>query len=71
MAKKARKAKRRPNQRPTSVTIYGIKCRRGEKILPGRYRLVNIYTKRVFVASLVGTINKGKNRLAIFSVPKS
>jgi len=29
-----------------------------------------VKSKRVFVASLIGTINKGKIRLAIFSVPK-
>jgi len=41
-------------------------------MLPGHpYRLVNVNTKRVFIGSLVGTINKGKMRLAIFSVPKS
>jgi hypothetical protein len=67
--KKARKI-RRPNQRETSVIIQGMKCRRGEVMLPGPYRLVNTKTKRVFVASLVGTINKGSTRLAIFSVPK-
>jgi hypothetical protein len=67
--KKAKKT-RRPNERETSVTIYGRKCRRGEVMLPGPYRLVNTHTKRVFVASLVGTINKGSMRLAIFSVPK-
>lgn len=61
---------RRPNARETSVTIQGIKCRRGEKMLAGPYRMVNVNTKRVFVGSLVGTINKGRMRLAIFSVPK-
>ena len=65
--KKVRKT--RPNERETSVTIYGRKCRRGV-MLPGTYRLVNTHTKRVFVASFVGTINKGSMRLAIFSVPK-
>lgn len=69
MAKKTRK--RNPvTSRKTSVTIYGVKTRRGEKMLPGPYRLVNAYTKRVFVGSLIDTINKGPLRLAIFSVPK-
>ena len=63
--------KRRPViSRKTSVTIYGVRTRRGEKMLAGRYRLVNVYTKRVFIGSLIDTINKGKVRLAIFSVPK-
>jgi hypothetical protein len=56
--------------RKTSVTILGYKCRRGEKMLTGPYRLVNVHTKRVFVGSLIDTINKGSLRLAIFSVPK-
>jgi hypothetical protein len=62
--------RRRPNARKTSVTILGVKTRRGEKMLQGRYRLVNVHTKRVFVGSLIDTINKGKIRLAVFSVPK-
>jgi hypothetical protein len=39
-------------------------------MLAGPYRLVNKNTKRVFVGSLIDTINKGKVRIAIFSVPK-
>jgi len=66
----AKRKKRRPSARKTSVTIHGVKTRRGEKMLVGRYRLVNVFTKRVFVGSLIDTINKGKIRLAIFSVPK-
>jgi hypothetical protein len=67
--KKPRKTNK-VRDRPTSVMIHGIRCRRGEKMLPGPYRLVNAQTKRVFVGSLIGTINKGTLRLAIFSVPK-
>lgn len=36
----------------------------------GRYRLVNVDSKKVFVGTLIDTINKGKIRIAIFSVPK-
>jgi hypothetical protein len=36
----------------------------------GRYRLVAVKGGRVFVGTLIDTINKGKMRLAIFSVPK-
>jgi len=69
MAKKARK--RRPvTARKSSVTIQGYPTKRGEKMHNGRYRLVNADTKRVFIGTLVDTINKGKVRLAIFSVPK-
>lgn len=69
MAKKV--LKRGPvSARKSSITIRGVPTKRGEKMLHGRYRLVNIYTKRVFVGTLVDTINRGKVRLAIFSVPK-
>ena len=69
VAKKVRQ--RRPvASRKTTLTIFGRPTRRGEKMLIGRYRLVNVHTKRVFVGSLIDTINKGKLRLAIFSVPK-
>lgn len=69
MARKVRK--RGPvSARKTSVTIEGVKTKRGEKMLNGRYRLVNAHTKRVFIGTLIDTINKGKIRIAIFSVPK-
>jgi hypothetical protein len=65
------KRERRPVvARKTSVTIQGLKTKRGEKMHNGQYRLVNVNTKRVFIGSLIDTINKGKLRLAIFSVPK-
>lgn len=71
MAAKKTVRKRGPvKARKTSLTIYGVKTKRGEKMLNGRYRMVNIHTKRVFVGTLIDTINKGKVRLAIFSVPK-
>ncbi len=70
MARKVRK--RGPvSAQKTSVTIQGYPTKRGEKMLNGRYRLVNAETRRVFVGTLIDTINKGKVRIAIFSVPKS
>ena len=56
--------------RKTSITIQGHSTKRGEKMLNGRYRLVNARTRRVFVGTLIDTINRGKIRIAIFSVPK-
>ena len=72
MGKSTKKVRKRGPvvKRKTTVTIFGMPTRRGEKMLNGRYRLVNIHTKRVFVGSLIDTINKGKVRIAIFSVPK-
>ena len=69
MAKKARN--RRPvSKRKTSITIEGQQAKRAERMTDGRYRLVAVKGKRVFVGTLIDTINKGKVRLAIFSVPK-
>lgn len=68
MQKKSKK--KTVTSRKSSITIEGFKTRRGEKMLTGPYRLVNAHTKRVFVGSLIDTINKGPLRLAIFSVPK-
>ena len=64
------RAKRRPSLRKTSVMIQGENARRGEKMQTGPYRLIHVSKRRVFVGSLIDTINKGKMRLAIFSVPK-
>lgn len=71
MAKKTKRKRRPVTARKTSITIQGYPTKRGEKMLNGRYRMVNIDTKRVFVGTLIDTINKGKIRIAIFSVPKS
>jgi len=56
----------------SEITIKGQKAKRGERMTNGRgWRLATISgRKRVFAASLVGTINRGKLRFAIFSVPK-
>ncbi len=69
MAKKVRK--RRPvAKRRTTITIQGLPTKRAERMTDGRYRLVAVKGARVFVGTLIDTINKGKIRLAIFSVPK-
>jgi hypothetical protein len=69
LAKKTRK--RGPvAKRGTSITILGKKTRRAERMTDGRYRLVAVKGARVFVGTLIDTINKGKMRLAILSVPK-
>jgi hypothetical protein len=61
MAKKAKK---------TTITYAGEAATRGERITKGPWRLMNKNNKKVFVGSLIGTINMGARRLAIFSVPK-
>lgn len=65
------KGKRRPiSNRKTSITIQGQRAKRAERMTDGRYRLVAVKGARVFVGTLIDTINKGRMRLAIFSVPK-
>jgi hypothetical protein len=57
----------------SEITIRGEKARRGERMTKGKgWRLVATAKgdKRVFVGSLLETINLGDKRLAIFSVPK-
>lgn len=54
------------------ITIKGQRAAKGEKMTVGAgWRLATSKgKKRVFNGTLVGTVNKGKVRLAIFSVPK-
>ncbi len=54
------------------ITIKGQKAKRGERMTKGKgWRLATTTgEKRVFVGTLLETINRGKERIAIFSVPK-
>jgi hypothetical protein len=54
------------------IKIMGQKARRGDRMTKGKgWRLaVQKGKTRVFVATLLETINMGNKRLAIFSVPK-
>lgn len=54
------------------ITIKGKKAAKGEKMTKGsKWRLVaTAGKKRVFNGTLRETINIGKTRLAIFTVPK-
>lgn len=54
------------------ITIKGTKPRKGERMTPGAgWRLATTQgRKRVFKGTLIDTVNHGKQRLAIFSVPK-
>jgi hypothetical protein len=66
MAKKP-KAKK-PRAKGTAI-IRGLRTGRGEKMLKDPWKLVSPHLLE-FPATLVETINIGKTRLAIFSVPK-
>lgn len=54
------------------IRIHGKKAKKGERMTSGTgWRLARIRgRKRVFVATLIDTINFGSKRIAIFSVPK-
>jgi len=56
----------------SEITIHGKRPRRGEKMTKGTgWRLATTRgRKRVFVGTLLETINMGSKRIAIFSVPK-
>lgn len=56
----------------SELTIKGKKAAKGERMTKGtRWRLAAVTgRKRVFVGTLLHTINIGNKRLAIFSVPK-
>jgi hypothetical protein len=57
---------------PNEITIMGRKAKTGERMTKGKgWRLATVKgRKRVFVGTLLQTINFGNKRLAIFSVPK-
>jgi hypothetical protein len=69
--KKGARKKAGAKKSPT-ITISGSKPRKGERMTTGAgWRLATTKgTKRIFVGTLVDTVNKGDVRLAIFSVPK-
>ena len=57
---------------PINVSFSGQKAKRGERMTKGKgWRLAVLKgNKRVFVGTLLETINLGNKRIAIFSVPK-
>jgi hypothetical protein len=65
----AKKSKRKKPRAKGEYSIDGIRTVRGEKMLKGPWRLVSPHMLE-FPATLVNTINIGKTRLAVFSVPK-
>jgi hypothetical protein len=56
----------------SEITIKGAKANRGERMTMGKgWRLATVTgRKRVFVGTLLTTINFGDKRIAVFSVPK-
>jgi len=56
----------------TDIIIKGKKAKKGERMTGGNgWRLATTKgKKRVFVGTLLRTINMGSKRIAIFSVPK-
>jgi hypothetical protein len=64
----AKRLVKRPRAKGAAV-VYGKRTGRGEKMLKGPWKLVSPHLLE-FPATLIDTINIGKIRLAIFSVPK-
>jgi len=56
----------------TLIQISGKKAKRGERMTTGKgWRLATTQgDRRVFVGTLLTTINLGDKRIAVFSVPK-
>jgi hypothetical protein len=56
----------------SEITIGGVRAKKGERMIKGRrWTLAAVKgRKRAFTATLLTTINFGRKRLAIFSVPK-
>jgi hypothetical protein len=65
----AKKSKVKKPRAKGDAVLYGLRTARGEKMLKGPWRLVSPHLLE-FPATLIDTINIGKIRLAIFSVPK-
>ncbi|HEX3600248.1 MAG TPA: hypothetical protein VHU84_08890 [Lacipirellulaceae bacterium] len=59
---------KKPRAKGTAI-VHGYRTLRGEKMLKGPWKLVSPHLLE-FPATLVETINIGRTRLAIFSVPK-
>lgn len=56
----------------SEISIKGRRAQKGERMTRGKgWRLATVTgRKRVFVATLLHTVNLGHKRIAIFSVPK-
>ena len=71
-ARKPRKPANRKARKTVTVTLTGERARRGERMTSGAgWHLIRKKgRKRVFLGSLIDTVNAGNVRLAIFRVPK-
>lgn len=56
----------------SEITIMGQRAKKGERMTRGKgWRLATVKgRRRVFIGTLLETINLGSRRIAIFSVPK-
>jgi hypothetical protein len=52
------------------VIIRGKKAKRGERLRGGRGYQIVTKGNRIFPGTLIKSVNAGKYRIAIFSVPK-
>jgi hypothetical protein len=53
-----------------TMKLEATVAERGERMTKGAWRLYNTKNNKIFVGSLIDTINIGNQRIALFSVPK-
>ena len=72
VARKTKKAGKKGTRKTVTVTLTGERARRGERMTSGTgwHLMRKKGRKRVFLGTLIDTVNAGSVRLAIFSVPK-
>ena len=70
--KNTKKAPKKRARKTMTVTLTGERARRGERMTSGAgwHLMRKRGSKRVFIGTLIDTVNVGSVRLAIFSVPK-
>ena len=52
------------------VSYKGVRATRGERMRKGPWRLMHKNNRKVFVGTLIETLNIGNTKVAIFSVRK-
>ena len=72
VARKTRKAAKKRTRKTVTVTLTGERARRGERMTSGAgwHLMRKKGRQRVFLGTLIDTVNAGSVRLAVFRVPK-
>ena len=72
VARKTKKAAKKRTRKTVTVTLTGERARRGERMTSGAgwHLMRKKGRQRVFLGTLIDTVNAGSVRLAVFRVPK-